>query len=209
MRRNKGPVVHLNRKQKAKMIEAFLSDFSGTQVRGYKILDIGCGNGQISSHFAPHNDVHSVDVKDQRSQKDQFRFYLVEDERLPFEDATFDIVLSHHVIEHVEDQSRHLSELKRVLNQGGIGYLACPNGGSPFMQGHVGNDQVPNLSRIVELMQEQGFRYHDYYTKLLKYPHEYFCESKIASPFPVKLIKLFQRWYPGHCFILQHPLAKD
>src|SRR3546814_18660903 len=49
---------------------------------------------------------------------------------LPFADDSFDVVLSNHVIEHVGEQPEqlaHLSELRRVLTPGGIGYLAVPN----------------------------------------------------------------------------------
>jgi len=49
---------------------------------------------------------------------------------LPFEDASFDVVLSNHVIEHVGDehvQRDHLRELKRVLRNDGIAYLAVPS----------------------------------------------------------------------------------
>jgi SAM-dependent methyltransferase len=49
------------------------------------------------------------------------------DERLPFPDGTFDVVISNHVVEHVADPDRHLSEIRRVLKASGVCYLATPN----------------------------------------------------------------------------------
>jgi len=48
-------------------------------------------------------------------------------EQLPFADATFDLLVLDQVIEHVNDQSRVLTEAFRVLKPGGAMYVACPN----------------------------------------------------------------------------------
>jgi SAM-dependent methyltransferase len=48
---------------------------------------------------------------------------------LPFDSKSFDVVVSNHVIEHVgtrSDQHVHLTELRRVLDPAGTGYLATP-----------------------------------------------------------------------------------
>jgi 2-polyprenyl-3-methyl-5-hydroxy-6-metoxy-1,4-benzoquinol methylase len=116
----------------------------------------------------------------------------------------FDVVISHHVIEHVENQEQHLSELKRVLGANGTGYLACPNGGSPFMVGHVGNDQVPNLQRILTLIKNLGFQFEDYYPRLLKEPKKYHCETMLGQYLPTFALNATRRWHPGHCFLLTH-----
>jgi 2-polyprenyl-3-methyl-5-hydroxy-6-metoxy-1,4-benzoquinol methylase len=133
----KGPVEFRDRVSKALMIEAILEDFLRAPVSGFRILDIGCGNGGISRHFAAKNKVHGVDTKDRRgTQAEPYEFTQVTSEILPFADRSFDIVVSHHVIEHVPDQRRHLAEIARVLSDDGVCYLATPNRSSPFMQGH-------------------------------------------------------------------------
>lgn len=48
-------------------------------------------------------------------------------ESLPFADRTFDLVSMNQVIEHVSDQSAVLREATRVLKDGGVLYIACPN----------------------------------------------------------------------------------
>lgn len=203
--KGKGPVVHLNRSKKAMMINAFLCDALGVnQLDGYKILDVGCGNGQIGRYFCDGNSVYSVDVVDQRDNKDaSVKFNLIQDEKLPFEDGLFDIVISHHVIEHVEDQGLHLQEITRVLKQDGLIYLGCPNRGSPFMAGHVGNDMVLNLPQMESLFDAHGLQYHEYYTRFLCFPDDYYCDLKLGKYLPAWFVMLFRRWYPGQCFILR------
>ncbi len=203
--KGKGPVVHLNRSKKAMMVNAFLYDALGvTQLEGKKILDVGCGNGQIGRFFSDSNTVFSVDVMDQRDEKDStVEFSLISDENLPYDDGFFDIVISHHVIEHVSNQTLHLDEIKRVLKQDGVIYLGCPNKGSPFMAGHIGNDMVLNLEQMESLFDSQGLSYQEYYTRFLCFPDEYFCDLKLGKFFPAWFVALFRRWYPGQCFILR------
>jgi len=45
---------------------------------------------------------------------------------LPFEDKAFDFVLCNHVLEHIEDDAKAMSELFRVLKPGGIGIFQIP-----------------------------------------------------------------------------------
>jgi len=45
---------------------------------------------------------------------------------LPFEDNTFDVVFCNHVLEHIEDDKKAMSELYRVLKPGGMGVFQIP-----------------------------------------------------------------------------------
>jgi len=56
-------------------------------------------------------------------------------ERLPFPDATFDVVYSANVLEHTADPTKVLSEALRVLKPGGILHMEMPNFLSYF-EGH-------------------------------------------------------------------------
>jgi SAM-dependent methyltransferase len=47
--------------------------------------------------------------------------------QLPFADESFDLVLSDWVVEHVAEPARFLSEVARVLRQGGSFFLRTPN----------------------------------------------------------------------------------
>jgi len=45
---------------------------------------------------------------------------------LPFEENSFDIVFCNHVLEHIEDDNKAMSELFRVLKPGGMGIFQIP-----------------------------------------------------------------------------------
>ena len=45
---------------------------------------------------------------------------------LPFEDENFDVVICNHVLEHIEDDRKAMSELYRVMKKGGWGILQVP-----------------------------------------------------------------------------------
>ncbi len=103
-------------------------------LRGARLLDIGTGSGTIAADLAaaagPDGSVTSVDVTDVRVTRDGYEFVRFDGERLPFDDAGFDVVVSNHVIEHVGDreaQRRHLREIARVLVDGGTAYVAVPH----------------------------------------------------------------------------------
>lgn len=99
-----------------------------------RLLEIGTGAGVVASYFSqlrnPRFLVEAIDVADQRQVYEGFGFQIFNGRDLPFVDNMFDIVISNHVIEHVGDvaaQARHLTEIRRVLVPGGLGYLATPS----------------------------------------------------------------------------------
>lgn len=53
-------------------------------------------------------------------------------ENLPYRSETFDLVLSHEVLEHVSDDRQAVSEMVRSLKPGGRLVLFVPNRGYPF-----------------------------------------------------------------------------
>lgn len=100
----------------------------------FRMLEIGTGSGGIAHYFGTQPggryQVTAVDVVDQRLVRDGYDFHVVHDTELPFPNASFDVVLTNHVIEHVGDrkaQLGHLREVRRVLTRTGVGYLAVPN----------------------------------------------------------------------------------
>jgi SAM-dependent methyltransferase len=124
------PAERLPKAEKIKTLMA-LAPVPGRHLR---LLEIGTGSGAIAHYFATdsglHCEVDAVDVTDQRTIADGYRFQRVEGVKLPFADGVFDAVISNHVLEHVgesAEQIDHLREIARVMRDDGIGYLASPN----------------------------------------------------------------------------------
>mgnify|MGYP006290593653 CR=1 FL=1 len=198
------PVRNLNRKQKALMIDAFLRDTLGQTPQGLRILDVGCGNGEIYAHFSKRNFSVGVDIQDQRRVENKhLPFCLSESEYLPFDSLSFDIVISHHVIEHVNNQNRHLSEIRRILSPDGICYIGTPNKSSPFMRGHLDNPKVLYYNQMRQLFESHGFVVNDCYIKYLHEPFRYHCEVNFGRFIPLFFLRSLQRWFPSQCFILR------
>lgn len=202
MVRGRGPVVQLDRNAKAKQVEAIIAHALGRPISGLRVLDVGSGNGDISEYFARHNQVDSVDVEDRRREPGEANFVAVDDELLPFADATFDLVLSHHVIEHVSDHREHLRELRRVVRPEGHVYLATPNRSSPIMEGHVGNDMVLRWPEMRPLLETSGYVVEEYGWRLVKYPDQFHAEQRFGRMLPTPIAKLLRRFYPSHAFMM-------
>lgn len=83
----------------------------------YKILDYGCGVKPYEYIFeSTYEKYVGVDV----GNNPHAEFNIEPDEKLPFADAEFDIILSSQVLEHVENVDLYLGECARVLKHGGI-----------------------------------------------------------------------------------------
>jgi SAM-dependent methyltransferase len=105
---------------------------------GERVLDLGCGAGTDSliaaQMVAPHGSVIGIDMTDEMLGKARAAaaamgaanvdFVAGEAERLPFADATFDIVISNGVIDLVPDKDAVFGEIQRVLLPGGRIQLA-------------------------------------------------------------------------------------
>ena len=90
------------------------------------VLDVGCGTGHAQSHLEPRRNV-GVDL-DAGSLSGQGRETVRADmRRLPFADDSFGSVACIHAIEHVPDPETVLSEVRRVLEPGGVAIFVTPN----------------------------------------------------------------------------------
>lgn len=90
------------------------------------LIDIGCGDKQWESMFAPHVFEH-VGVDHEETLHDLSKADLVGSAyELPVEDASFDTVLCAAVLEHLEDPLAALVEARRVLRDGGVAIYTVP-----------------------------------------------------------------------------------
>jgi SAM-dependent methyltransferase len=153
-----------------------------------KVLDCGCGNGLAVDLLAERGiEAWGIDLSALR--KWQWRERLHRDRlavasalALPFPDASFDVVVSSGVIEHIgvaetggatysvrplpdrdAQRQRYIDELLRVVRPGGRVYVDAPNGAFPidFWHSHAGGKArwhptnegfLPKFEEIVRLV---------------------------------------------------------
>ena len=99
---------------------------------GKRVLDLGCRTGALTRHYLAGNSVVGVDVD--REALAQAAALGVEtvwadlDEALPFEDASFDVVVAGELLEHLQFPERLVDEIRRVTRPGGRIVGSVPNG---------------------------------------------------------------------------------
>jgi SAM-dependent methyltransferase len=98
--------------------------------RDLKLLDVGCGAGNMIHHLSRYGQVQGVEIDPRPVAVAQRRGYAVEQgdavEGLRFDDGAFDVVSALDVIEHNEDDMAILREAHRVLKPGGHVIITVP-----------------------------------------------------------------------------------
>lgn len=94
------------------------------KVDGLKILDAGAGTGRLAIKMSKMGaEVVALDVSEKMLEvlrkKIKIATVVGEVEKLPFEEGTFDWVVSAFLIVHLKDPARFLDEVYRVLKDGG------------------------------------------------------------------------------------------
>ena len=99
--------------------------------RGSRVLDLGCGNGELLDHLRRHRDCRGLGIEfDDANVAECVRrnvqvLQLDLDEGLAlFEDRSFDVVLQLDTLQHLRNTEKMLRETARV---GRIGIVSFPN----------------------------------------------------------------------------------
>jgi len=116
---------------------------AGERVKG-RVLENGCGVGMYVEHLAPYGgEVIGLEYDFERAAEAGTRSPNILNgagEALPLSSGTLDLILSHEVLEHVQDDVQAVREMVRVLRSpdpasgrsGGRIVLFVPNRGYPF-----------------------------------------------------------------------------
>jgi SAM-dependent methyltransferase len=108
---------------------------AGERVKG-RVLEDGCGVGMyVEKLSALGGTVIGLEYDHERATEARTRsphILNAAGEFIPLPSGTFDLLLSHEVIEHVQDDRAAICEMLRVLKVGGRIALFCPNRGYPF-----------------------------------------------------------------------------
>ena len=93
---------------------------------GQQVLDLCCGHGAMTSALCERGckvtglDFSSAMLAHAKRRAPKAQFREGDAQALPFDDASFDVVLSNCGIMHLPDQPRALSEVRRVLRSEGV-----------------------------------------------------------------------------------------
>ncbi|MYA96283.1 MAG: methyltransferase domain-containing protein [Nitrospinae bacterium] len=161
------PLGRANYLRKAEVVKNLKPD-------GGRLLDWGCGYGQMS-YLLRNRGFEVVPYTIEAEEPSPSNLFLREQDldvvcgedpvRLPFEDGSFDFVLSCGVLEHVEDESGSLAEIRRILRPGGMFVvMMLPNEWSyaEFMARNIfktsDHDRLYSVKKMRRLLARFGFR---------------------------------------------------
>lgn len=104
----------------------------GVELSGKKILEVGCGTGRTSKPIIEaHGELTVVDIGQKLVKNVSEKFgcvgFAADACDLPFEDGSFDVVISSECIEHTLAPCKALEEMCRVCRTGGFVCMTTPN----------------------------------------------------------------------------------
>ena len=113
--------------------------------KGMRILEVGCGNGQLwrdNLDRLPEeasivlSDISSGMVRNAQEKlkglESQFQYESLDFQEIPYDDASFDLVIANHSLFYAKDRDKALRELTRVLKTGG--FFCCSTYGKQHMK---------------------------------------------------------------------------
>lgn len=143
-----------------RILASFLDDICRRVTdRRPRILDVGCGTGANLLMLSKYGDAEGVDVSEDAlafcRERGLEQVKLGAAERLPYDDATFDLVTALDVVEHLDDDLAGLREMRRVLRPGGRVLLFVPTfmflwGVQDDVSNHRRRYRLPELRRVLE-----------------------------------------------------------
>lgn len=155
----RGEPSHIWREGQVRRLHMIV-EAAGERLKG-QVLVNGCGVGLYIKHLLPlANKVFGLDIEFPRVvETSQYSPLMINGagEQLPYAANSFDMILSHEVLEHLQDDKVAIHEMVRTLKPGGRVVLFCPNRGYPFEthgiywrgQYHFGNKPLVNyLPRV-------------------------------------------------------------
>lgn len=107
--------------------------FASRLAAGKRVLDLGCGTGYGTAELAKHAteavgvDIAADAIEYATAHYAAAHFIKVAATELPFPDASFDLVTSFELIEHLTDYRPLLAQARRVLHPAGLFVVSTPN----------------------------------------------------------------------------------
>lgn len=142
-----------------------------------RLLDIGCGDGALTKRLAEGIGTSNITGVDTVNMGVPFQLVKRNlDEGLPFENESFDVVISHDVIEHVSNTDLFVTEIYRVLKKGGYAVISTPNMASGLVIADLILNKQPKWACISD-----WFYFKDSYSKELLEKYKGFLHRRLFT----------------------------
>lgn len=228
------------RELKALKIVAVLRDYLG-DLGQLSVLDMSCSTGLMAARLAKHfGSVTGIDIDKAaiahatREFSDaRVKFHCVDALNTGFADRTFDVVICNQMYEHVPNRRKLMSEIHRVLRDGGVCYFGATNrlkiiethyGTIPFLSwlpkplAHVYLRLLGRGTHYYETLYSywglkrlaRGFERVDYTVRVVRNPEQFHATDALRSGSLAQKIALTVSctayWLlPGYIWLLRKP----
>ena len=122
-----------------KRLDFITSNLQAAFPQGAKILDVGCGNGNISRHLGRLGfDVHGIDISTEaieyakkRNSLPNVKFEVKPAEQVVAEGQRYNAVVCSEILEHLHRPNDLVAVLRETLDGEGLLIVTVPNGRGP------------------------------------------------------------------------------
>ena len=175
--------------------------FASQFVRDKVVLDVACGSGYGSSYLMSKGArrviggdraQEAIAQAKQYYKKDGIEFVLLNATRLPYQDASFDVIVSFETIEHIAECEKFLSECRRVLKDGGTFICSTPN------VRVLGAEKAVNPHHINEFSSEQLYHLlNGYFSRTKLFGQSFVTREKTdVKQWLANIVKTRLLWVP-------------
>lgn len=200
--------INYNKERVLSKAEKVRMDWISANVGKNKtVLDIGCWDGLFTKQIADRgNNIIGIDISESALEIARGKGLDVLkcdiENKFPFENSKFDLVVAGEIIEHVFDTRKFLNEINRVLKRNGTLILTTPNiaslprriflslGKNPLIEycsddGNAGHIRYFVKKTLCELVETSGFKIDRFTSDVLNFNASgNFCSKSIAKLIP-------------------------
>lgn len=140
-----------------------------------RALDVGCGTGYLTGKlkfYFPSSPIYGVDFSEgmltkAKEKYEGIHWLMADAQGLPFQEKTFDLVVSNLAYQWVADLPKAFTETRRVLSQKGVfaatlfGFYTCDEFFSSLQATtptKIELNRLPSLDQVKEFLSQAGFK---------------------------------------------------